>query len=358
VLVAGSEIAHILWRQKVSGQWNLFYAYTGDGGLTWSAPFPLDPAGNGIEHGAPSAAADSAGHVFAVWEDRRVSGGRIYASSSSHYVNQGTYTSPVLDTGGAARWGALSWSAVKPSNTTLTFQVRSGNSPTPDATWSAWSGPITTSGAVIPAPIARYVQYQANLATTNHLVSPIVEEVRLTYHKYAREGAAVSVLIAPASMGGWGRLLYTATVPAGSALRVDVLDAISGTLWANLPSGADLSAIDIQAYPSLRLAARLTSADGSASPQLDAWSLSWAPPPTNTPTPTATPTATPTPTPTETPTPTPTATPTPTPTATPTETPTPTATPTETPSPTPTATPTGGPRSRVFLPFVMRNMAR
>jgi len=348
VLVAGSEMSHILWRQKVSGQWNLFYAYTRDGGLTWSAPFPLDPAGNGIEHGVPSAAADSTGHVFAVWEDRRVSGGRIYASGSSHYVNQGTYTSPVLDTGGAARWGALSWSAVKPSNTTLTFQVRSGSTPAPDASWSAWSGPISTSGAVNPAPIARYVQVRANLATTNHLASPIVQEVTLSYHKYAREGSAVSVLIAPASMGGWGQLLYTATVPAGSALRVDILDAISVTIWANLPSGADLSAIDIQAHPSLRLAARLSSGDGSGSPRLDAWSLSWAPPPTNTPTPTATPT----------PTPTPTATPTPTPTATPTETPTPTATPTETPSPTPTATPTGGPRGRVFLPFVMRNMAK
>jgi hypothetical protein len=340
VLVAATDIAHILWRQLDAGKLSLFYAYTVDGGLTWSAPVPLDPGGSGIEHGPVSAVSDPTGRVFAAWEDRRVSGGRIYTSSSVHYVNHGAYTSAIHDTGGIVRWGALSWTASTSPGTTLTFQVRAGNTPTPDATWSVWSVPITISGAAIPVPPARYVQVRANLATTSHLASPILEEVRIAYHGYTREGAAVSVLIAPASLGGWGQIHYTATVPGGAALRVDLLDAENAVVMADVASGAGLSTIDTGAYPSLRLAARLTSADGSASPMVDMWALSWAPPPTSTPTPTATPTETPTPT--QTPTPTATA--------------TPTATPTAAPAATLTATPTAEPRGRVFLPFVMRSI--
>jgi len=346
VLAAGgSSATHILWRQFDAGKLNLFYAFTGDGGLTWSPPTALDPAGSGIEHGSPAAVADASGHVYAAWEDRR-SGYRIFASHSQHYVNGGTYTSLVRDTGGVTHWGALSWTAATPSGTTLALQIRSGNTPTPDATWSIWSLPISTSGAAIPVPAARYVQVRANLATTNHLVSPILEEIRVAYHRYFREGAAVSTLITPASLGAWGQIRFTSTIPSGTALRVDILNAANALVMADVGSGADLSAIDAELYPSLRLAARLSSTDGSASPQLDAWSLSWAPPPTSTPTPTDTPTATPTATPTETPTPTPTETPAPTPTA------------TATPSATPTATPTPEPRGRVFLPFIMRSMTR
>jgi hypothetical protein len=352
--VGGSGVTHVLWRQYDEGKPNLFYAYTKDGGLTWSSPLPLDPAGSGIEHGTPAAAADSSGHVYAAWEDRRA-GNRIYISSSSLYVNQGAYVSPVRDTGGVSQWGAISWAASLPTGTILSLQVRSGTTPAPDASWSAWSWPITTSGTALPAPLARYVQYSANLATTNHLVSPVLEEVQIAYHQYAREGAAVSVVIAPASLGAWGQIHFTSTVLSGTAVRVDILDAATNALiMTDVATGADLRTIDVLAHPSLRLAARLSSADGSVSPQLDAWSLSWEPyvPPTDTPTPTATPTETPTPTPTETPTPTATATPTETPT------PTPTTTLTGTPAPTPTATATGEARSRVFLPFVMRSMTR
>ncbi|MDH7489519.1 MAG: sialidase family protein [Anaerolineae bacterium] len=344
VLAACGSFVHLLCRQNDGGKLNLFHAYSTDSGLTWSALAPADPGGAGIEHGPAAAVAEPSGRVYMAWEDRRESSGLIYTSCyDPNYVQQGVYLSPVWDTSGVTAWGTLAWDAVVPAGTSLSFQVRSGNTPAPDASWSNWSAPLVASGLPIPAPAGRFVQVRANLSTTDHSVSPRVHEMRLSYRRYKPAGAAVSVLIAPSPLGQWGQLTYTATVPAGSALHVDVCDASGAPLLTDVASGASLLGLSVQAYPALRLSARLESPGGSASPALDAWAVSWQ---ADAPTPTATPSANPTAT--------PSATPSATPTATSTEMPTPTPTPT--PKLTPKITPI--PHGRIFLPIVVRNAAR
>jgi len=154
-----------------------------------------------------------------------------------------------------------------------------------------------------------------------------------------------STLIAPPQSGfRWGRVYWTGNVPAGTSIRVDVLDGSTGqVLLSNVSSGRSLAGIDAAAHPTLRLQATLRRGFDTGRPVLDRWRVTWVSP-TPTPTPTDTPTRTPTPTPIHTPTrtPTPSRTPTrtPTPTNTPTRTPTPTNTPTRTPTPTNTFTPT------------------
>ncbi len=345
---AGQGIAYLLWRQLDNGKLNLWYAYSRDGGLTWSDALPLDPGGSGIEHELSSAAADASGHVYAAWADRREGGGRVYISRSTLYVNQGDFVSPVHDTDGVTELGTASWQASVPEGTSLAVQVRSGNTATPDQSWSAWSAPLAQSGQAIPLPPQRFVQYRVTMTTTNHLVSPRLQEVRLTYSQFAADGRARSVLITPLSLGEWTQLWYTATVPVSTTLHVDIWDVTNTPVLTDAANGADLSALDVETYPALKLVARLSREDGGASPQLDAWALTWAPyvPPTDTPTPT------------------PTATETPTPTATPTETPTPTATFTETPTATPTetllptATPTSAIEIRAYLPVITLDFSR
>ena len=377
LVAAGASLTYLLWRQPDNGKQNLYYATSEDGGLTWSAPMPMDGAGSGFEHGAPATASDSQGHIFAAWEDRRNPGGRIAASRSSFYINNGVFTSSVHDTGGIIQWRSITWSATTPLGTALLLQVRAGSAPAPDATWSDWSAPVPGPGVPIAAPAARYVQYRATLSTSNHLISPRLDEVRLSYQRYAPSGRAKSVPIAPGSgashlvtsLGAWGRLWFTATLPINTELHVDVWSASGTPILTDVANGADLSGLSVAAYPSLQLVARLATADRAVAPQLDAWSLTWAPyvPPTDTPTPTptrtneptatATLTATHTAVPTETPTATPTATATLT--STPTETPTATATASNTPTHTPTATwtptETPTPPPRIFLPLVARN---
>lgn len=85
----------------------------------------------------------------------------------------GAFTSRVLDAGGAADWQALDVAAQVPTGTSVVIHVRTGNTPTPDGTWTAFI-PVN-SGADIPGS-SRYIQYRASLSGSS-TVSPTLERV-------------------------------------------------------------------------------------------------------------------------------------------------------------------------------------
>ncbi len=117
------------------------------------------------------------------WQDAlwlgTANGGEIYTAKLDG--GEGTYTSPVHDAKNRAQWGSLYWLAETPEGTSIEISTRSGNVPEPDASWSAWSSPLTTSGECITSPPARYVQYRAVLRTRNPQVSPRLQSVSLYY---------------------------------------------------------------------------------------------------------------------------------------------------------------------------------
>jgi hypothetical protein len=86
--------------------------------------------------------------------------GKIYRLGAPG--TQGSYESPVFDAGTTARWGRLRWQGTG----TASVQTRSGNSATPDNTWSDWSAPLA-SAAQIASPNARYLQFRAALSGTS-----------------------------------------------------------------------------------------------------------------------------------------------------------------------------------------------
>ncbi|MBN2342184.1 MAG: hypothetical protein JXX29_16045 [Deltaproteobacteria bacterium] len=77
--------------------------------------------------------------------------GAAYRFSSS--VAEHAYLSPVLDADNVAALGRVTWS----SSGELTLRARSGNTITPDISWSPWSRPIAKE-TVVDVPAARYVQ--------------------------------------------------------------------------------------------------------------------------------------------------------------------------------------------------------
>ncbi len=97
----------------------------------------------------------------------------------SPYPASATFDSRVFDAGESADWGALSWSADTPAGTTVSISVRTGNTPTPDASWSAFT-PIATSGGDIPGN-SRYVQYRAELASTDPGATPVLRDVTIAF---------------------------------------------------------------------------------------------------------------------------------------------------------------------------------
>lgn len=100
------------------------------------------------------------------------------ALSGPPYATSGIYTSAILDsTISGARYGNLVATENKPTNTTITYQVRGGNTATPDASWTAYT--TATNGSAIPTGVQgyRYLQYQATLSTTDTNVTPVLDDV-------------------------------------------------------------------------------------------------------------------------------------------------------------------------------------
>ena len=98
-------------------------------------------------------------------------------------------------------WGALT-AAATPG---VTFTTRTGNTPTADATWSAFQ-PLGAGGA-IQSPVRRYIQYQAVL-TSDGTSTPSVDRVTIAYEY---DAAAPSVVISGVTASG-----TTATVTFSS----------------------------------------------------------------------------------------------------------------------------------------------
>src|SRR6266850_1074625 len=83
---------------------------------------------------------------------------------SATQSDRGTYTSDVRDAQTIATWGAIRWQALAPAGTRVEVSTRSGNTRTPDETWSDWTPAYSMQeGSAITSPRARYLQWRAML---------------------------------------------------------------------------------------------------------------------------------------------------------------------------------------------------
>ena len=128
----------------------------------------------------------SAQQATAFYKDSR---GRLYYATanpgklfrlSSDRASRGTYESESRDALTIATWGALTWHGAAPAGTQIELYTRSGNTETPDDTWSAWSGAYAgVEGSPITSPKARYLQWRAVL--TGKTEGPVLTSVIAAY---------------------------------------------------------------------------------------------------------------------------------------------------------------------------------
>ncbi len=105
----------------------------------------------------------------------------ILNGTPGNYTASGTFLSSIKDLGSNPA-ATISWTALSGSGTSLLVTSRSGNTSTPDSSWSAWAGPYASAaGSFVTAPTGRYHQYRLQLATTNTSNTPTVQSVMLTY---------------------------------------------------------------------------------------------------------------------------------------------------------------------------------
>ena len=122
--------------------------------------------------------------------------GKLFALSPSS-ARRGTYDSDVRDAGTVASWGVIHWHATAGPGE-VTISTRSGNTATPDDTWSAWSKPYTnSSGEQIGSPNARYLQWRAVLAASGTQL-PVLTSVTAAYLPRNLRPEVSSITIHPA----------------------------------------------------------------------------------------------------------------------------------------------------------------
>jgi hypothetical protein len=105
--------------------------------------------------------------------------GKLFRLASER-ANRGTYESESRDAEMVSTWGALSWHGSVPAGTRIELYTRSGNTETPDDTWSPWSAAYTNAdGSPITSPKARYLQWRAVLTGQN--ATPVLTSVSAAY---------------------------------------------------------------------------------------------------------------------------------------------------------------------------------
>jgi hypothetical protein len=119
---------------------------------------------------------DGAGRIVAATSNP----GKVFSLASTR-ANLGTYDSDIRDAGTVATWGAIRWRAAAKPGEVEVF-TRSGNTATPDETWSAWSkGYTVDTGEKITSPNARYLQWRAVLKAIAGSTGPTLTSVTTAY---------------------------------------------------------------------------------------------------------------------------------------------------------------------------------
>ncbi len=252
------------------------------------------------------------------FDERQVSAlageGILTNASSALYRRQagataGEYVSPVKDTGRTSRFGAFRWEGDAPAGSTVEFAFRSGESATPDSTWSAWSAWAGGRAFRIDAPEGRYLQWKVRMASDsehsprvrrteaayrNRNAAPVVEtfialEPSEVLARSGSGGANVLEATAPDEKGifttleesrpesgprklyrkGYRTLQWKASDPDGDALVYDVeFRPAGGATW--LPLRKELRdtyySFDSTSLPDGDYVFRLTASDGDANP--------------------------------------------------------------------------------------------
>ena len=150
------------------------------------------------------------------------------------FGTSGSLVSSAFDAGAGSTWQALSWTASTPAGTTLRLRTRTSatSAGLAGAAWSAW---YAASGATIPDPAGRWLQYEADLGTSDPSITPFLYDVTATYAT-APVSHTLSGTVTAAGSGVTGAIVYV--FDAGtSAYAGNVTTGTGGAFSLTLPSG-------------------------------------------------------------------------------------------------------------------------
>lgn len=154
--------------------------------------------------------------------------------ATTYTPSSGTFTSSVVDLGQKSLPSTLDYSVTTPAGTTLTLDIRAGNTDTPDGTWTDWQTSIADEGDISALNGNRYIQFRANLATTDETVTPSLDALTVNHSYYGTGTLTSSVFDA----GDVANLVYsmawTETLPQGeNDIRYQIRTSSDNATWTD-----------------------------------------------------------------------------------------------------------------------------
>lgn len=142
------------------------------------------------------------------------------------YEPSGTLLSSVYDSGSAtSTWNYVYWTEESSVGGTVTVALRTGNTPTPDGTWSVWTAEYSNAGgSQVTVPNGRYLQYRLTLSTTVAYSTPAVDDLTVAYDNPTPNRLNSVASVSPTDVWAVGT--------GGILLRYD------GSSWASYASPA------------------------------------------------------------------------------------------------------------------------
>jgi hypothetical protein len=124
--------------------------------------------------------------------------GKLYRLSRD-LAPQGSYESEPQDAQVVSTWGVIRWRGNFPAGTKVGIATRSGNTGTPDETWSNWSPDYPTAdGSPISSPKARFLQWRATF--TGRGQTPVLTSVSAAYMQRNLRPEVHSITVHPAGI--------------------------------------------------------------------------------------------------------------------------------------------------------------
>ncbi len=152
------------------------------------------------------------------------------------YLASGTYTSNAI-VFPPSNYTTLNYSATIPVNTSLSVNIRAGDTNNPgDSTWTAWQIGVGSGANISSLSGHQYFQYQVNFSTTDTSVTPSLSSITIGYQIYDVAGNLISSAYDTGNstnlMGylGWDD---NATLPAGTGVTVSLKTASTSAGLAN-----------------------------------------------------------------------------------------------------------------------------
>jgi uncharacterized repeat protein (TIGR01451 family) len=108
----------------------------------------------------------------------------VTAGSTWRYLSKGTFLSQPYDALATVTWLNISWNGLKPANTNISLMTRTAATMA-GLVSSAWSAPYWASpDTAITSPKAQWIQFRANLSTTDMTKTPELQDVTIKHKAF------------------------------------------------------------------------------------------------------------------------------------------------------------------------------